>query len=272
MVGCATAAPTSRACATPGKIAADRRTEFVRADCGGAGWDRALRQRLVELGLIDGRTAHFDYRWGDGSIDRMQTLAKELAGSSPMLVAMTTPATAALQAATRTIPIVFCGGLRPSRQGFAASLAEPGGNITGFVDIEGSLGGKWLELIHEVAPTASRGAFLFNPQTAPFARYYLETFRSSAAALNIEPIESAVHTAAEVEAAMTKLGREGGVGIIVMPETSTGDYGEAIISLADRYLLPTIYPFSVFVTAGGLMSYGVNYPICFATRRPMWTV
>jgi putative tryptophan/tyrosine transport system substrate-binding protein len=173
---------------------------------------------------------------------------------------MITPATAALQAATRTIPIVFCGGLRPGRQRIRRDLGKAGGNITGFVDIEGSLGGKWLELIHEIAPSASRGAFLFNPQTAPFARYYLETFRSSAAALNIEPIESAVHTAAEVEAAMTKLGREGGVGIIVMPETSTGDYGEAIISLADRYLLPTIYPFSVFVTAGGLMSHGVNYP------------
>jgi putative tryptophan/tyrosine transport system substrate-binding protein len=157
--------------------------------------------------LIDGRTAHLDYRWGDGSIDRMETLAKELVGLKPdVLVAMTTPATAALQAATRTIPIVFAAVSDPVGSGFAASLAEPGGNITGFIDIEGSLGGKWLELIHEVAPTASRVAFLFNPQTAPFARYYLDTFRLTAVALNIEPIESAVHSAAEVEAAMTKLG------------------------------------------------------------------
>jgi putative tryptophan/tyrosine transport system substrate-binding protein len=175
------------------------------------------------------------------------------------LVAMTTPATAALQAATHTIPIVLAAVSDPVGSGFAASFAKPGGNITGFVDIEGSLGGEWLELIHEIAPSASRVAFLFNPQTAPFATYYLDTFRSSAAALNIAPIDSAVHTAAEVEAAMAKLGREGGAGIIVMPETFTGGYGEAIISLADRYLLPTIYPFSVFVTAGGLMSYGVNY-------------
>jgi putative tryptophan/tyrosine transport system substrate-binding protein len=177
--------------------------------------------------------------WGAGSVDRMQLVAKELVGlNADVLVAITTPATAALQAETHSIPIVFAVVSDPVGSGFAASLAKPGGNITGFIDIEGSLGGKWLELIHEVAPSASRVAFLFNPQAAPFARYYLDTFRSSAAALNIEPIESAVHAAAEVEAAMTKLGREGGVGIIVMPETSTGDYGEAIISLADRYLCP----------------------------------
>ena len=167
---------------------------------------------------------------------------------------MTTPATAALQAATHTIPIVFAAVSDPVGSGFAASLAKPGGNITGFVDIEGSLGGKWLELIHEIAPSASRVAFLFNPQTALSLDIIWTRFDRPRRRLTSRRSSSAVHTAAEVEAAMAELGREGGVGIF------RGGYGEAIISLADRYLLPTIYPFSVLVTAGGLMSYGVNYP------------
>jgi putative tryptophan/tyrosine transport system substrate-binding protein len=176
--------------------------------------------------------------------------------SPDVLVAMTTPATAALQAATHTIPIVFAAIADPVGGGFAASLAQPGGNITGFVDIEGSLGGKWLELIHEIAPSASRVAFLFNPQTAPFARYYLDTFRSSAAALNIAPIESAVHTAAEVEAAMAKLGREGG--------------GESLS--CQKPLREDIIGHQAAGGDKNAKRRGLITLICFATRRPMWTV
>jgi putative ABC transport system substrate-binding protein len=115
-------------------------------------------------------------------------------------------------------------------------------------------------LMHQMAPAASRIGFLFNPQTAPFAGYYLETFRSAAAALKIEPIEAPVRGAAELEAVMSKFGREGGTGIIAMPEISTGNYGEAIIALTERYRVPAIYPFRLLVAAGGLMFYGVDYP------------
>ena len=169
LIGCAAAASTLVTFAQTweklpriGVLNSLARTDLVARE-----WDRAFRQRFVELGLIDGGTVHLEYRWGDGSTDRMQTLAKEVVGLKPdVLVAMTTPATAALQAATQTIPIVFAAVSDPVGSGFAASLAKPGGNITGFVDIEGSLGGKWLELIYEIAPSASRVAFLFNPQTA----------------------------------------------------------------------------------------------------------
>jgi putative tryptophan/tyrosine transport system substrate-binding protein len=121
-----------------------------------------------------GGTFIIEYRWGAGSVERVQQLAKELVGLNPdALVAVTTPATAALQAETHTIPIVFAMVSDPIGNRFVASLAKPGGNITGFINIEVTLSSKWLALMREIAPSVSRAAFLFNPQTAPFSRYYL---------------------------------------------------------------------------------------------------
>jgi hypothetical protein len=132
-----------------------------------------------------------------------------------VIVAVTTPATAALQAETQTIPIVFAIVSDPVGSGFVASLARPGGNITGFINIEASLSGKWLELMREIAPEVSRVALMFNPQTAPYARYYLDTFQSASSALAVGPIEASVHGAADVEAVMAKLGREEHAGLVV---------------------------------------------------------
>jgi putative tryptophan/tyrosine transport system substrate-binding protein len=188
-------------------------------------WDAAFRRRLDELRWIDGRNIHVDYRWGAGSVDRLQLFAKELVKLNPdVLIAISTPATAALQAETRVIPIVFAMVSDPIGSGFVASLAHPSGNITGFINIEASLSGKLLDLMREIAPKVSRIGFLFNPQTAPFARYYLDTFRSAASALSIEAIEAPVLSIEEVEAFMTKLGREAGGGLVVMSDTSTTVY------------------------------------------------
>jgi putative ABC transport system substrate-binding protein len=165
----------------------------------------------------------------------------------------------ALQHETHTIPIVFASVSDPVGSGFVASLHNPGGNITGFT----SLSGKWVEMLREIAPQISRVAILFNPQTAPQAHYYLETFRYAVKALSIESIEAAIHSSAEIEAVMTKLGSEPGAGIVVMPETSMVVYREMIISLAERHRIPTIYPLRVFVTDGGLISYGIDYPEMF---------
>jgi putative tryptophan/tyrosine transport system substrate-binding protein len=222
-------------------------------------WDAAFRKRLIELQWIDGRNVHIDYRWGAGSVDRMQQFAKELVRLNPdVLVTISTPATAALQAETRTIPIVFAWVSDPVGSRFVSSLANPGGNITGFINIEASVIGKWLTLMREIAPQVSRIGFLFNPQTAPFAQYYLYTFRSAAAALAIEAIDAPVHSTEEVEAFMTKLGREAGTGLVIMSDTSMNVYRKTIYSLAERYRLPTIYPYRFFVTEGGLMSYGID--------------
>src|SRR5215472_3022373 len=132
-----------------------------------------------------------------GSVERVRLFAKELVQLSPEVIfTFTTPATAALQAETSTIPIVFMAS-DPIGSGFVASLANPGGNLTGFINFEASLGSKWLELLHEVAPRVSRVAFMFNPNTAPYARYYLATFRSAASALAVEPIEAPVYATAD---------------------------------------------------------------------------
>jgi putative ABC transport system substrate-binding protein len=235
-------------------------SSLAETDLQARAWDAAFRKRLDELGWVDGRNIQLDYRWGAGSVDRVRMFAKELVQPNPdALVAITTPAAEALQAETRTIPIVFAAVSDPIGSGLVASLARPGGNITGFVDIEASLSGKWLELMRAIAPSVTRVAFLFNPQTAPFARYYLETFRTAASALAIKPIEAPVHNTAEAEAVVTKLGREGGAGVIVMPEAAMTAYGPAVSLLAERYHLPTIYPTSFFAAAGGLLSYGVDF-------------
>ena len=234
-------------------------SSLAETDLEAQAWDAAFRKRLVELGWIDGRNIHIDYRWGAGSVDRMHLFARELVRLNPdALVTISTPATAAVQAETRTIPIVFAVVSDPVGSGFVSSLANPGGNITGFLNIEASVVGKWLTLMREIAPRVSRIGFLFNPQTAPFARYYLDTFRSAASALAIEAIDAPVHSTEEVEAFMTKLGGEAGAGLIVMSDTSTTIYRRTIISFAERYSLPTIYPYRYFAAEGGLMSYGVD--------------
>jgi putative ABC transport system substrate-binding protein len=234
-------------------------TPLAENDLDGRSRDAAFRERLNRLGWVDGRNVHIDYRWGADSADRMKQFAKELVRLKPdALVAITTPATAALHVETHTIPIVFAVVSDPIGSGFVETLSKPGGNITGFINIEASLSGKWLGLMHEIAPSVSRIACLFNPQTAPFARYYLDTFRSAASALAIEPIEAPVHSAAEIEAFLTKFSGEASVGLVVMPDTSTTVLRQTIISLTNRYRLPTIYPFAFFVADGGLISYGID--------------
>jgi putative ABC transport system substrate-binding protein len=231
---------------------------LAETDVEAQAWDTAFRKRLDELGWIDGRAVRIDYRWGAGNVERMQLFAKELVRLEPdVLLSVSTPATAALQQQTRMIPIVFAVVSDPVGSGFVASLAKPGGNITGFIDIEGSLSGKWLQLLREVAPRVSRVAFMFNPQTAPFARYYLDTFLSSASAMGIEPVEAAVRGVYDVEEIMTVLGRDAGAGVIIMPDTAMLVHRDLIHALAARDRMPVIYPYRFFVLGGGLMSYGV---------------
>jgi len=222
-------------------------------------WITAFRQRLSELGWVDGRNIHVDYRWCAGSLDRVQLFAKELIALNPdALVAVTTPSTAALQSETKTIPIIFTVVSDPIGSGFVASLSNPGGNITGFINIEGSVAGKWVELMHEVAPHVSRVGVLYNPETAPYAKYYVEAFRTAASALSILPVEAPIHSVAEAEAFIIKLSGEAGSGLVTIPDTFIVVNRQTIIALAERYRLPAIYPFGFFVSEGGLMSYGMD--------------
>ena len=184
-------------------------SSLAETDLEAQAWDAAFRKRLLELGWIDGRSIHIDNRWGAGSVDRMRLFARELVQLNPdAFVTISTPATAALQAETRTIPIVFAWVSDPVGSGFVSSLAHPGGNITGFLNIETSVVGKWLTLMRDIAPQVSRIGFLYNPQTAPFARYYLDTFRAASSTLAIEAIDAPVHSTEEIEVFAAKLGAE----------------------------------------------------------------
>jgi ABC-type uncharacterized transport system substrate-binding protein len=162
----------------------------------------AFMKGLGELGWTDGGNVRMEIRWAASNVDRMRMLAKELVDLRPdVILADTTPVTAAVHRETRTIPIVFVNVSDPIGSGFVASLPRPGGNITGFGSQEPSMGGKWLELLTEIAPGAKRAVFMFNPDTAPYvSSYYLPSFEAAARKINVTPIVAAVHSDAEIEA------------------------------------------------------------------------
>jgi putative ABC transport system substrate-binding protein len=214
----------------------------------------ALTRGLSELGWIDGHNLRIDVRWAGDSVERMRTFAKELVDLRPEVVLSgTTPLTAALQQETRTIPIVFTGISDPVGDGFVAGLAHPGGNITGFINLEAGMGGKWLQLLTEIAPEVKRVAIIFNPETAPGGgSYYLTPFESATRTLKIEPIVALVHSEAEIEMIMTTLGRYPGGGLVVVPDAFTFIHRVPIILLAARNNVPAVYWRSDFARNGGL--------------------
>ena len=227
-------------------------------------------QGLTQLGWTDGRNARMDLRWAAGSVDRDRMFAKELVDLQPdVILAHTTPATAALQRETRTIPIVFAVVSDPVGVGFVASLPRPGGNLTGFVHMEASIGGKWLELLTEIAPGVKRATIMFNPDTAPYARsYYLPSFEAAARSFKVAPIAAPVHSEAEIETVITSLGREPGGGLVVLPDTFSQVHRAAIISLAARNKVPAAYYDNSFAVDGGLFSYGPDQVDIFRRAAP----
>ena len=214
-------------------------------------------QALAGLGWTDGLNARMDLRLADGGdTNRIRALAQELVDLRPdIILAGTTPATAALQRETRTIPIVFAIVADPVASGFVERLDRPSGNITGLALYETSLGGKWLELLFEIAPGLKRAAIMFNPDTSP-ASAYMPPFETAARSLKVAPIIAPVHSDTEIETAIIALGREPGGGLVVMPDTFTVVHRASIISAAARNNIPTVYQFSTFSRDGGLLSYG----------------
>ena len=172
----------------------------------------AFAQGLAEWGWTDGRNLRMDVRWATGNLDRMRVFAKELVDLEPeMILANTTPVTAALQRETRTIPIVFVGPSDPVGDGFVAGLSRPGGNLTGFIDVEASMAGKWLELLTEVAPSVKRVAIMYNPDRAPGGgSYFLPPFEAAARSFKVAPIVAPVRSDTEIEMVINSLGREPG--------------------------------------------------------------
>jgi putative tryptophan/tyrosine transport system substrate-binding protein len=215
-------------------------------------------QGLAELGWTDGRNVHMDIRWTAANVDRARMHAKELVDLQPdVILAESTPVTAALQRETRTIPIVFAYVSDPVGAGFVAGLPRSGGNITGFIGVEAAMGGKWLQLLMEIAPGVKRAAIMFNPDSTPGGgSYYLPAFEAAAQSLKVEPIVSSVHSEAEIETVMTSLGREPGGGLVVMPDSFMQVQRALIILLAARNNVPAVYYNNFFSKDGGLLSYG----------------
>jgi putative tryptophan/tyrosine transport system substrate-binding protein len=218
----------------------------------------AFRQGLQALGWTDGRNVRTDYRWVTGDIDRVR-LAKEVVEQQPdVIVVETTPGVAALSRESRIIPMIFVNVSDPVGSGFVASLARPGGNVTGFMSNEPTLGGKWPELLKEIAPTVARVGFLFNPDTAPYAEAFLHQAENAARSLGMELTASRARNDVEIDQALATLASNPGGGLIVLPETTTNTRSQFIIAMAARYRLPAIYAYPYQATGGGLISYGVD--------------
>ena len=220
----------------------------------------AFRDGLQKLGWKEGRNTRIDTRWATPTdAAAMRPFAKELVALQPeVILASTTPTTTALLQQTRTIPIVFATVGDPIGSGFVASFPRPGGNVTGFVTIEGSLGGKWLELLKEIAPHVNRVAFLLNPVTATYAEFYLNAFKAAAASVAVEAIAAPVHDRSELDSVIAAQAREPNSGLIVLADAFAVAHRVEITSLAARFRLPAIYPFRPFAEVGGLLSYGVD--------------
>jgi ABC-type uncharacterized transport system substrate-binding protein len=226
----------------------------------------AFLKGLAQLGWTDDRNLRIDLRWAAGDAKLMQKFAKELIALQPEIVlANTTPATKALHKETQTIPVVFVIVSDPVGAGLVASLPQPGGNITGFINVETAMGGKWLELLKETAPSVRRAAIMFNPDTAPGGgSYFLEPIEAAARAFGVEAIKTPVRSDGEIEMVINGLGREPGSGLVVMTDGFMVVHRGAIIPVAARNNVPAIYAEAISSRDGGLISYGANTQDMFA--------
>jgi putative ABC transport system substrate-binding protein len=233
---------------------------LAESDPEGQRWAQTFIQALQELGWRNGTNVRIDLRWAT-DLDNMRTFAKELVELQPDLIQVTTtPATAEVLRQTRTIPVVFSVVSDPVGSGFVRNLPRPGGNATGFINIESSLGGKWVELLKEIAPRVTRVAMLFNPTTAPQTAYYRGPLEAASSSLGIAATTAPIRETAEIETTIAALGQDPQAGLIALPDLFVASHRDLIISLAARHRVAAVYPFRFFVRAGGLISYGVDLP------------
>jgi|FEC22Drversion2_1045045.scaffolds.fasta_scaffold00142_89 putative tryptophan/tyrosine transport system substrate-binding protein len=218
----------------------------------------AFRTELQRLGWTD--NLRIEARWAGGDRDRIGMLAKELTALRPdCILCRTTPVAKALLQETRDIPLVFVNVSDPVGDGLVASLARPGGNVTGFTNVEDSLGGKWLELLMEIDPRVARVSVMYDPKTSPGGgAYYIRQIEQAAAVLRLTTVPAIVNTAAEIERAAEAAAREPNSSLLVLPDVTTTSHRDIVTGLAMRHRLPAIYSSSYFVRGGGLISYGVE--------------
>jgi putative tryptophan/tyrosine transport system substrate-binding protein len=220
----------------------------------------AFQQGLEREGWSVGQNLGIEYRYAEGDSARIQALAKELVELKPdCILGQSTPVTVALMQATRTIPIVFVAVSDPIGSGFVASMARPGGNITGFTVLHATIAGKYLEMLKEMVPQLVRVAIMYNPNSVPDAgKFFSRPFIESATKLKVQPITAEVHDASGIEKDIKNLGTESGSGLVVVPDNFMSVHRDLIISLTPQFRIPAIYPYRYFAEAGGLVSYGVD--------------
>ena len=228
-------------------------------DPGTIGHVQELKRGLQAFGWLDGKNLEVANRYAVGDPERARALAKELVALRPdLIVGHSTPVAAALQQATRTVPIIFVSITDPVIGGFVASFAHPGGNMTGFTNYEFTMGAKWVEILKEVAPSTTRVSLMLNPDTGSYYVEYLRSVETVALSNAVQATLAPVRNTNEIERIITALGNEPGNGLIVLPSAPITTHIQLIIDLAARYRLPAIYPFREFAMQGGLISYGIN--------------
>jgi len=235
---------------------------LTSGNAGGQEEAAAFEDGLQELGWKLGGDIELNYRWPGAELDSVRAAANEIAAAHPDLVlSRSTPATTALMSSG--LPTVFVLAADPMRSGFVQNLGHPGGNVTGFSNFEASVGGKWFELLKETAPSVSRVALLFNPQTAPFAEGFLHSAQAAAQTLGVAVAGVPCTSPADIESAIAAAAHESGGGLIVIIDTFLTDHRDLVVSLASRYRLPAVYGVRAFAQNGGLMAYAADYPDIF---------
>jgi putative ABC transport system substrate-binding protein len=219
----------------------------------------ALRDELQKLGWTVGHNIRIDYRWNSGDIEKAWKAAEELVELQPdVLVAQATPSTAALRANTTIIPVVFTGVNEPLRQGFIVSFASPGGNTTGFANSPLTMGGKWLEILKELAPRVRKATVTFNPAVSPVGESFYRSVEQTGKSLGIETTAAPVRDNVEIESVVAGVGRDPGGGLIFPPDTFMTTRRKIIVDLAAHHKVPCIYANRSFVTDGGLVAYSID--------------
>jgi putative ABC transport system substrate-binding protein len=218
----------------------------------------AFRHELEQLGWFEGRSVRIDHRFAAARPDQYERIARELVALRPdVILAHTTPVALALRGETRTIPIVFISVSDPIGSGLVASLARPGGNVTGLMLYEEGITGKWLSMLKEIMPNLARVALVADPKTTPY-EYFVRSATNAAAPLGINVVPSPIGSAADIQRAVEAFVQVPNGGLAVLPDGTAVRNRDLVITLAARHRLPAVFPYRFYVTAGGLMSYGTD--------------
>jgi len=220
----------------------------------------AFRQQMRELGWVEGKNIQFDVRWAAGDADRIRADADEMVRSRPdVILGSSSPVIVALQRTNRSIPVVFAVVTDPVGAGLVVNPARPEGVLTGFTNSEVSMGGKWLEILKELAPTTTQVGVVYNPANSPNVDpYYQGSLEAATGLLRVKLIDTPVHTPADIKQAIAGLASRPYSGIVVLPDNTTVRYRQLLAEVAAQHRVPAIYPYRYFARSGGLASYGVD--------------